>query len=77
MLGHLLYLVVRCVSGGNTGKPEILLIVAALCLFSSLPWITGQIMPDVFSPVVLLGLFLLAFCTDQLTRGDQCMLVRC
>jgi hypothetical protein len=35
------------------------------------PWITGQIMPDVFSPVVLLSLFLLAFCTDQLTRGES------
>src|SRR5512133_634603 len=43
MLGHLLYLVVRCVSAGDAGKVETLLIVAALCLFSSLPWFTGQI----------------------------------
>lgn len=70
ILGHLLYLVVRCVSCGNMGKPESLLIVAVLCLFSGLPWFTGQIMPDVFSPVVVLGVFLLAFCTDQLSRGE-------
>jgi hypothetical protein len=70
MLGHLLYLVVRCVSGGDAGKVETLLIVAALCLFSSLPWFTGQIMPDVFTSVVLLGAFLLAFCTDLLSRRE-------
>src|SRR4029079_3060282 len=70
MLGHLLELVIRCVSGGNVGKLQTLLIVAALCLFSSLPWFTGQLMPDVFTSVVLLGTFLLAFCADLLSRRE-------
>ena len=70
ILAHLLYLTTRCVSDGSISKPEILLIIAGLCVFSSLPWITGQILPDVLSPVLLLGMFLLAFCGDQLRRGE-------
>ena len=70
MLAHLLYLTTRCVSGNSIGKLEILLIIAALCVFSSSPWITGQILPDVLSSVLLLNVFLLAFCTDQLRRGE-------
>src|SRR5207245_3886113 len=57
-------------SDGSISKPEALLIIAGLCVFSSLPWITGQILPDVLSPVILLGMFLLAFCGDQLRRGE-------
>jgi hypothetical protein len=70
MLAHLLYLVVRCVAGGAGARSATLVIIAALCLLSSLPWITGQVMPDVFSSVVLLGLFLLAFCSDRLSRRE-------
>ena len=70
MLAHLLYVTTRCVSGGAIRRTEFLLIVAGLCVFSSLPWITGQILPDVFSPVLLLGMFVLAFCNDALRRGE-------
>ena len=70
ILTHLLYLTTRCVSGGSISKPETLLIIAGLCVFSSLPWITGQILPDVLSPVLLLGVFLLAFCGEQLRRAE-------
>ena len=49
LLGHLLYLVVRSTSGGEAGKVETLIILLALALFSSLPWFTGQVMPDVFT----------------------------
>ena len=70
MLAHLLYLTTRCVSGSSISKLETLFIIAALCVFSSLPWITGQILPDVLSSVLLLGMFLLTFCNDQLRRGE-------
>ena len=72
MLGHLLYLVIRCVSDGSIENlHKILVVIAGLSLFSSLPWITGEILPDVFTPVVLLGIFLQAFCTDQLKNGER------
>ena len=70
MLAHLLYLTTRSVSNGTISKAETLLIIGLLCVFSGAPWITGQIMPDVFSPILLLTIFLLAFCTDQLRRGE-------
>lgn len=70
ILAHLLCLTTRCVSDGRITKPDILLIIAGLCVFSSLPWITGQILPDVLSPVLLLGMFLVAFCRDQLRQGE-------
>ena len=70
IVSHLVYLVVRCASGGDIGKLATLLIVGALSLFSSLPWLTGQLMPDVFTPVVFLGVFLLAFCTRRLARPE-------
>src|SRR5215212_6165064 len=59
ILGHLIYLVTRCVLDERVSKLATLLIVPALCLFSSLPWISGQVMPDVFSSVLVLGIFLL------------------
>lgn len=71
ILGHLLHLIIRCVSDGIIEKSQTLLIISGLCLFSSLPWITGEILPDVFAPVVLLGIFLQAFCSDQLKRGER------
>ena len=72
MLGHLLYLVIRCVSNGSIKNlHKSLMVIAGLSLFSSLPWITGEILPDVFTPVVLLGIFLQAFCTDQLKPGER------
>jgi hypothetical protein len=70
MLTHLLYLTTRCVSADSVSKPGTLLIIAGLCIFSSLPWISGQIRPDVLSPVLLLGMFLLAFCGDHLHGGE-------
>jgi hypothetical protein len=70
IVSHLVYLIVRCVTGGALGRLATLLIVAALALLSSLPWITGQLMPDAFTPVVFLGVFLLAFCSYQLARAE-------
>jgi hypothetical protein len=70
ILAHLLYLTMRCVSGNTLGKMDAFFIIAALCVFSSLPWITGQILPDALTSTLLLGLFVLAFCADQLRRWE-------
>ena len=68
---HLLYLTARCVSGGAIGRLETLLIVAALSIASSLPWIAGEVMPDVLTPVLLLTVFLLAFCIRELAVWES------
>jgi len=70
ILAHLVYLTARTVARDRIGKFEMLLIIAALAGFSSLPWISGEILPDIFTPVVLLGLFLLAFADAELSRAE-------
>jgi hypothetical protein len=70
IIAHLLYLTARTVTLGRVRKLHMLLIVAALAASSSLPWITGEILPDVFTPVVLLGVFLLAFGDRLLSRAE-------
>jgi hypothetical protein len=67
---HLLDLTARTATRGRVRKLDMLLIVAALAGFSSLPWVSGEILPDVFTPVVLLGLFLLAFADGALSRAE-------
>ena len=70
IIAHLLYLTARTVSRASTGKGSILVVVIALAVFSSLPWLTGEIMPDIFTPVVAIGLYLIAFQGRGLGRGE-------
>ncbi len=70
ILAHLLYLTARTVSRDRIGKLDMLLILAALAAFSSLPWVSGQLLPDVFASVVLLGIFLLGFEDNALSRAQ-------
>lgn len=69
IIAHLLYLTARVTSLGLS-LTALLLVIVGLCIFSSLPWITSEIMPDVFTPVVLLGIFLLGCGSDRLSRGE-------
>ena len=71
MIAHLLYLTARTVTRRRVRKLDMLLIVTVLAVFSSLPWVSGEILPDVFTPVVLLGLFLFAFADEALSRAEQ------
>ena len=63
MMAHLIHLVIRCSSDAVPSKSVTLFAIALLCLFSSLPWVIGQVMPDVFTSVLVLGIYLLAFCS--------------
>ena len=68
---HLLYLTARCISGGAIGRVATLLIVAVLGIVTSLPWIAGEVMPDALTPVLLLCVFLLAFCSRELALWES------
>lgn len=41
----------------------------ALCLFSTLPWVAGQIMPGIFTGVVILGTFVVVFANERVARA--------
>ena len=70
ILAQLLYLAARAVTRGKISYIDMTVIVFALAVFSSLPWITGEVLPDVFTPIVLLGLFLLSFAEKELNRAE-------
>jgi hypothetical protein len=70
ILAHLLGLTLRAVFA-ITSRRVFLVITLLLCALTSLPWYTGFIMPDIFTPVLVLSLFLLAFCRPYLTRGEH------
>ncbi len=69
MVAYLLRLVVRIVFG-ITSRLEFLIIILLLCVLTGLPWCTSLLMPDIFGAVLILGLFLLAFCRSELTRSE-------
>ncbi len=70
IVAHLLWLVLRTVFA-TVSAPAFLGITALLALLSSLPWVTGFIMPDIFTPVLVLSLFLLVFCLPRLLPGER------
>jgi hypothetical protein len=57
---------------GLGGRPGLaLLVVGILALLTSLPWYVGQLMPDVFVPLAVLGLDLLAFRANKLRIHER------
>ncbi len=70
MMAHLIHLVIRCSADAVSSRSATLIAITLLCLFSSLPWVVGQVMPDVFTSVLVLGIYLLAFCSYALSRTE-------
>lgn len=70
IMAHLLYLVLRGLCPAI--RPETYLgLVGIVAALSSLPWFISTIMPDVFTGAVVLGLYLLGFAADRLTRLER------
>ncbi len=74
IVAHLLRLVLRVVFG-LTLPLALLEVTIPLCLLSNLPWFTGFIMPDIFTCVLILALFLLVFCLQQLDSCEKIYLI--
>lgn len=68
-----LMLVLRAHGLGN--RPLMLLgIVAALCLITTLPWLTAILLTDIFAGLAVLVLYLLLLRDKTLTRGERAAL---
>lgn len=67
---HLLRLVMRIVFQ-TISLIAYFIVITFLCVFTNLPWFTGFIMPDIFTGVMILSLYLLIFCTDRLSSGEK------
>jgi hypothetical protein len=60
---------------GLGGRPWLALgIVALLTVCTSLPWFSGQLMPDILFPVAVLALYLLSFCKELFVRWERFIL---
>src|SRR5271169_4130396 len=60
---------------GLGGRPWLALgIVAMLTVCTSLPWFSGQLIPDILFPAAVLALYLLSFCNERLARWERFML---
>ncbi len=54
------------------GRPWLLLgLVAVLCLISTLPWLTGILLTDIFAGLGVLALYLLLFRDDALSGAER------
>ncbi|HVN29298.1 MAG TPA: hypothetical protein VMT64_12465 [Candidatus Binataceae bacterium] len=60
---------------GVCGPLEFLAILTLMCLRTSLPWYAGFVMPDIFTPMMVIGIFLLAFCRDGLSRWEMAFVI--
>jgi hypothetical protein len=69
-----LFLVVKVI---EDRRPLLFLIAltALLSLLTGLPWFSSEIMPDVFTGLVVLSVFLLAFAWDRLRPGGRWFVV--
>jgi len=69
MLSHLLWLTQRVACGVVTPLRHLLL-TAALALLTSAPWFASTLMPDHFTPMLVLGFYLLAFGDGRLMSWE-------
>jgi hypothetical protein len=57
---------------GLGGRPELLAgIVAGLSVVSTLPWLTGVLLTDIFAGLAVLGLYLLLLRAEALSRSER------
>ena len=70
---RLVYLLFRC-HDLPAGPLTILLTTAALALFTGISWFAAQLMPDVFVPLTVIALWLLAFRSSRLDSAERCEL---
>jgi hypothetical protein len=59
---------------GWPGPRVFVAVMIALTVFTSLPWYTGQLMPDIFVPLAVLAFHLLAFARNVLHKREALVL---
>jgi hypothetical protein len=61
---------------GFGGRPLLLLITTALlCVFTTLPWLAGILLTDIFAGLAVIALYLLIFADDTLHRLERIALI--
>ncbi len=73
LVAHLLGLVLRAL--GRSERAALPLAAAALAVLTPLPWFAAQLMPDIFTGVTVLALWLLGFRLAVLSLGERVYVV--
>jgi hypothetical protein len=60
---------------GCRGPLAFACLMVALAVFTSLPWYVGQLMPDIFVPLSVMALHLLAFARERLRKLETLLLM--
>ncbi|MBX9825238.1 MAG: hypothetical protein K2Y27_09605 [Xanthobacteraceae bacterium] len=61
---------------GFGGRPYLLVgVTAALCAFTTLPWLTSILLTDIFAALPVLAVYLLVFSSDALRRFERPALI--
>jgi hypothetical protein len=60
---------------GYRGPLTFACFVVALAVFTTLPWYVGQLMPDIFVPLAVIALHLLAFARERLRKRETLLLM--
>ncbi len=68
LLAHVIYLFVRC-EWPELTAPRFVMLSGVLVVLTSLPWFSGWIMADVFTPIMFLAMYMLAFHGASLSRA--------
>ena len=74
LLGALLWWLVRVVAPGLSLRAAAVG-AALMLLLTSAPWVAGQVMPDVFAPITIVGVFLVVFHWGELSRPARALCV--
>ncbi|WP_239451714.1 hypothetical protein [Elioraea rosea] len=69
ILSTTLWLVQRVACGEANARRHIL-VVLVLAVLTSAPWFSSTLMPDYFTPIVVLCIYLLGFGDDRLSRAE-------
>lgn len=70
IVSHILWVAQRVLCGGATGAGHLGVCLVAAALTTA-PFTVAMLMPDVFAPVVVLALVLLAFTASSLSRAER------
>ena len=71
---HLIWLALR-VQGYAPSISDLLGVIAALVIITPLSWYVSEVLPDIFTGVLLLSLFLLGFAADRLNLAETIYIV--
>jgi hypothetical protein len=71
ILSHLVFVVTKLHVPKSYRLPIFLGLALCLTAFSSLPYFSGLIMPDIFTAIMVLTLFILAFKFSQLRKAEK------